>query len=220
MEPLEIPQAIQSLSKILEEKQVPSQMIQGILPFYEKVLEENRVQNLTRLLDPLDFYQGHVVDVLELLGTGCVDYPALDLGSGVGVPGLLAAILQEGSQWILAESELRKAEYLNRVVRTLEKQSQVQVFHRRGEEVLQSLSVGSVVVRAVGKVEKIYSWIRKCSTWNNLILLKGPKWEEEWEEFSRSRFKGELETLFEYPYGVENGLKTRRIIKLIRKKKV
>ena len=86
-----------------------------ILEFYEIVLKENEVQNLTRLTSPEDFYQSHVRDVLELLKINRIQFPALDLGSGVGIPGLLAALIQPGA-WILAESEKRKAEYLEKAV--------------------------------------------------------------------------------------------------------
>ena len=89
-----------------------------IIRFHEVLVEENEKQNLTRLISPKDFVEGHVLDVRELLQSRLVDFPAMDLGSGCGVPGALAAAVG-GHSWILAESERHKAEFLFRVVREL-----------------------------------------------------------------------------------------------------
>ncbi len=186
----------------------------AIVRFYELLVDENERQNLTRLTEPTAFIEGHLWDVKELLGMGCVDFPALDLGSGCGVPGLLAACIRPDA-WVLAESEKNKAEFLFRASREL-RLSQTKVIADRGEHYLKDRAVSSLVVRAVGPLDRIYSWLRHCSTWNNLILLKGPKWEEEWEGFKNSKFRGELEVaqIHRYEAGVEK--KSRIIVKLER----
>jgi 16S rRNA (guanine527-N7)-methyltransferase len=186
-----------------------------LLSFYEIMLRENKVQNLTRLASPNEFYDYHLTDTIKLLKTGWLQYPALDLGSGAGIPGVLAALIDK-KPWILAESEKRKAEYLQRAVDTLGVQAQVGVIPDRAEAYLKSHKVGSIVVRAVGTVEKIYAWIRKCSTWNNLILLKGPNWEEEWKGFLISPFGKDLHVTGEVEYQVGPEQKTRKIIKIER----
>jgi 16S rRNA (guanine527-N7)-methyltransferase len=178
----------------------------SIQRFRDLVVAENARQNLTRLLNPTDFFEGHVLDVKELLSLDWVSRPAMDLGSGVGVPGLLSAVLDQ-KPWVLAESEGRKAAFL-------------EVFSGRAEACLKTLSsenaVQSVVARAVGPVERIYSWIRDCSTWNNLILLKGPGWEKEWEAFQSGRYRGELTVSRTHDYKVGQEQKLRKIIRLDR----
>jgi len=90
-----------------------------LLRFYELVLRENEVQNLTRLSTPADFYFGHILDVLEFQKSGIgFEYPVLDIGSGAGVPGIVAAILGKGS-WVLSDSEKKKADFLSRTVAEL-----------------------------------------------------------------------------------------------------
>ncbi|MEO7161344.1 MAG: RsmG family class I SAM-dependent methyltransferase [Bdellovibrionia bacterium] len=187
----------------------------SLVSFYEIMLKENQVQNLTRLASPNEFCDYHLADTFKLLETGWVAYPALDLGSGAGIPGVLAALIDKKA-WILAESEKRKAEYLQRAVDTLGIQGQVQVVPDRAEAFLKAHKVGSIVVRAVGTVEKIYGWIRKCSTWNNLILLKGPNWEEEWKVFLASPFGSELKVTGEVEYQVGPEQKTRKIVRVER----
>lgn len=203
----------EKLKVLLEQQGVSTQT--NVLSFYEILLQENKVQNLTRLTSPMEFYDYHLADTLKLLETEWLDYPALDLGSGGGIPGILAALI-DNKAWILAESEKRKAEYLQRSVDTLGVQAQVRVVPDRAESFLKTHKVGSVVVRAVGTVEKIYGWIRKCSTWNNLILLKGPNWEEEWKAFKAGPFGSELKVTGEVQYQVGPELKTRKIVKLER----
>lgn len=140
----------------------------------------------------------------------------MDLGSGCGVPGLLMGLISAGD-WILAESERSKGEFLRTTASSLGAKN-VRVASERGETVLQGTQVRSIVARAVGPVDRIYSWIRNCSTWNNLVLLKGPGWAAEWERLNSGAFKGELllEKKWDYTVGHEN--KQRTIVRLARKK--
>jgi 16S rRNA (guanine527-N7)-methyltransferase len=189
-----------------------------ILEFYDIIVQENEIQNLTRMISPADFYFGHVKDVLELLKIQKLEYPVIDMGSGVGIPGLMAALISEGA-WVLAESEKRKAEYLQKATATLEMDKQkLRVFAGRAEDYLKTNLVGSIVARAVGPVERIYAWIRNCSTWNSLVLLKGPGWDEEWNSFQNSKYKKELKVESVHDYEVNSGseTKTRKIVVLKR----
>lgn len=151
--------------------------------FRRALVAENEQQNLTRLTEPVDFFWGHLWDVYQLT-KGCVlGTCAMDLGSGCGVPGLLHALLT-GQRWHLVESERRKAEFLARCAE-LWGLDQVRVSAERVEKVLPKVSVDSLVVRAVGPMSRIWGWIGGCSTWNTLILFKGPSWEGEWADFQR-----------------------------------
>jgi 16S rRNA (guanine527-N7)-methyltransferase len=174
---------IQALAKQIRADlpKLPDTQIAKILRFRELLEAENQVQNLSRLISPRDFYEGHLIDTLELLKSGLVRFPAMDLGSGCGVPGLLAAILEEG-RWVLAESEGRKADFLKRAVEILDLPG-VEVFSGRAEAYLGGRSVETIVARAVGPVGRIFSWIENRSTWNNLVVLKGPGWDVEWKSF-------------------------------------
>jgi 16S rRNA (guanine527-N7)-methyltransferase len=187
--------------------------------FRDAVLEESSRQNLTKLLAPAEFVEGHVLDVKELLASGLVDFPAMDLGSGGGVPGLLSAILSP-DPWILADSEGHKAAFLSRAAEKFGLGERVRVFSGRAEKFLADVEPNSapksIVARAVGSVERIYSWIRPCSTWNNLVLLKGPRWEEEWAEFNKGRYRGELKLVDSCNYVVGPEKKQRIIVKLAR----
>jgi 16S rRNA (guanine(527)-N(7))-methyltransferase RsmG len=212
-------ESLEKLKKLMTEGEysLSAQDADQVLRFYQLMLEENAVQNLTRLISPEDFYYGHVVDVLEFHKVSENCFPALDLGSGGGVPGLLSAVIRP-DRWILSDSEGRKAEYLRRAVNTLGLDKHVDVFSGRAEAYLRANQQGiqSIVARAVGTVEKIFSWVEKCSTWNNLILFKGPGWDEEWKSFQESRWAKKLKVIHEYSYVVGPEKKQRRIIVLTR----
>lgn len=181
-----------------------------VVRFRDLVVTENEKQNLTRLLSPDDFYSGHIMDVRALLARPSLEFPALDFGSGAGVPGLLAGIVRRDT-WVLAESENRKADFLTSVVEKLGL-DWVTVYAGRGEKYLKNNSVQSVVCRAIGNVEKIYGLIRDCSTWNKLVLLKGPKWDEEWEKFMSSHLGTELKVVDIHRYAIKGGDPTRMTV--------
>lgn len=186
--------------------------VEQIVVFSRLLNEENERQNLTRLTSPPDFVDGHLEDVIQLLATGFVEYPALDMGSGGGVPGLLAALLGAGP-WILSDSEKRKAEFLE-TARSALGLSNVSVVADRAENYLVTRSCNSIVARAVGPMERIAGWLEKCSTWNTLVLLKGPKWEEEWKDLEQGRHRGRFRILGEHRYEVGPEKKKRVIVRL------
>lgn len=193
--------------------------IEAATAFRAAVLDESERQNLTRLLGPEEFFRGHVLDVLELRQfrskIGDLGNKALDLGTGAGVPGLLSAAIYPDERWILVDSEVRKAEYLARTVDQLGLSDRVQVIHGRMEQVSAQIPQVSIVSRAVGTVEKLMAWLDSCSTWNTMILLKGPKWNTEWAEFQQSRWRKLLQQGDRREYSVGDQI-TRVVIQLKR----
>jgi 16S rRNA (guanine527-N7)-methyltransferase len=187
-----------------------------ILNYYEFLCSENAVQNLTRLEGPEDFFYFNLVDTVSLLNSGLVEYPAMDLGSGGGAPGLIASIIDSESRWILAESESGKAAFLMSAITLLGLGDRVEVFRGRGEDFLRSKKVNSVVCRAVGTVEKILGWIGPCSTWNNLILMKGPKWSEERELLNAGRLASKYSEETSWTYRLNASSPDRVVSKIVR----
>lgn len=185
-----------------------------LVRFRHRVVLESQRQNLTRLLSPLEFYEGHIEDCRALLESGWISKKMMDLGSGAGVPGLALAALDDSKSWILAESEGRKAAFLRDCISELNLDKSVLAFAGRGEAFLQRHSVDSIVVRAVGPVSRIHQWIRNCSTWNNLLLFKGPNWESEWHEFQEGPTRAELQLLEMKRYEVGSEKKQRVLVRL------
>ncbi len=194
--------------------EISSAVADKIDHYRDLVLAENETQNLTRILDPIPFIEGHILDCLELRKSGFLGELSMDLGSGAGVPGLIAACFGE-NQWLLVDSEKKKAEFIQRAVNELGL-TNVQVFGDRAENVLKTRTVDTVVARAVGPIERIYGWIRGCSTWNTLVLLKGPSWEEEWQAFQQTSAGKKLRITGEHRYTVGAEQKKRIIVQVAR----
>jgi 16S rRNA (guanine(527)-N(7))-methyltransferase RsmG len=177
---------------------------------------ENEAQNLTRILGVKEFVDGHLRDVVELLGSPTLGRRILDVGSGSGVPGLLGAALcaESDRTWLLTESEKMKADYLARAIQELGLK-RASAIPKRTEEIVGVYNPDTVIARAVGTVDKIANWIWSCSTWNNLILFKSKGWEKEWEEAKSTRFGKKLTVIHTHEYSYDG--KTRLLVSLKRK---
>lgn len=182
-----------------------------VVSYWELLKEGNRVQNLSRKSDTWDeFVQNHLIDCIELRKSGWLkeDSPRVDLGSGCGVPGLLAAAIEgpsSVSRWWLLESEKKKAEFLSVTARTLGLSHRVAVVPVRIEDWLPKARTEQVTIvsRAVGKVDQIMGWISKCSTWNRLVLFKSKGWQAEWAETSAAN-KKKLKIYGQIDYSIQD----------------
>ncbi len=194
----------------------PDQAIRDLVDYRSRVCLENKHQNLTRIVDPMDFYLGHIVDVLALQESGFLGQLNFDLGSGAGVPGLASACINREQNWVLNDSEGSKAGFLARTVSEM-RLRHVTVQAGRAEDSLPHHRDILVVSRAVGPVLRIFNWIEKCSTWNKLVLLKGPAWNEEWAAFQKSGRRSRLKITGEHAYSIPGPeLKSRRLVLLER----
>ena len=198
-------------AKIELSGRIPIELVSQVLDYYRCVLEGNRIQNLTRILDPVEFFDKNVLDVLELQNSGFLSGATADLGSGAGVPGLLHGAMYSNQKWVLLESERNKAEFLRNTCKTL-RLVNVYVEAARGETILDALEAECVVVRAVGATDKIIRLLSKCSTWNRLILFKGPKWDEEWARCQKKRLANGFKSPRVHDYST--GDRIRKIILL------
>lgn len=158
--------------------QLDEGQIDRLIQYYSELVTENEMQNLTRITEVDSFVANNVVDVLELEKSGFLRERNIDWGSGGGIPGLLHAILFNKA-WVLFESERSKADFLESMVEQFELGDRVEVIADRIEKFPDVIEDAAVVARAVGSLEKLLNVISQCSTWNNLVLLKAKKWEEE-----------------------------------------
>jgi 16S rRNA (guanine527-N7)-methyltransferase len=194
------------------------EIVHRVSAFRELVVSENKIQNLTRLTSPSDFVFGHVMDVKALLDTGWMSYPAIDIGSGCGVPGMLSALVRP-EKWILCESEKRKSEFLEKAIESLGMGEFVSVFSGRAEAyLLRHSEAKTLVTRATGSIEKVIKTLSKCSTWNKVIFFKGPRFEQEIDEFfsktTKNRKNFRVDQTFLYSVGPEE--KKRALVSIVR----
>jgi len=119
--------------------------------YLELILRWNARMNLTAVRDAAGIMRRHFVESIacaRLLPAGIRSL--LDFGSGAGFPGIPIALCRSEISVTLAESQARKAAFLEEAVRTLELKSRV--WPKRGEEIGQTF--GCVVLRAVDCMER------------------------------------------------------------------
>lgn len=102
--------------------------------FVALLLDANRRQNLTRIVEPGEVARLHLLDALAALPVVDEVAPsrALDLGSGGGVPGIVLAIARPTTSWSLVEAGRRKAGVLTTFVEAL-RLANVDVIAERAE---------------------------------------------------------------------------------------
>lgn len=110
--------------------------------YYEKLVETNRVMNLTAITEEADVVEKHFLDSLLLKralerawidweeGTG---YSLIDVGTGAGFPGIPLKIAFPELQVVLLDSLNKRVGFLNEITAALGL-SGIRAFHGRAED--------------------------------------------------------------------------------------
>lgn len=173
-----------------------------------RVLEGNRVMNLTSVVEPREVAAKHYLDcwratrLLPLLGRVLVD-----LGSGAGFPGVPVALAERQAQMTLVDSMHKRADFLARTVADMGVGS-VTVAAERGEDYLARKRCDIVFMRAISSVRENVRLLRKVKhSLKDLVLLKGPSWSREARAAEREaeRLGFRLDTVWEHELPAELG---------------
>jgi 16S rRNA (guanine527-N7)-methyltransferase len=113
-----------------------------------------------------------------------------DIGTGAGLPSIPCLIVREDLRGVLIESKLKKARFLEAVLKECELEKRAKVFDRQFEE-LEKPGVDFVTCRALDKftekVPRILKWSKGC----NLLLFGGDSLGDELEK-RRVKFESKL----------------------------
>ena len=121
--------------------------------YLDMLIRWNRRYRLTARTTRNELVVRHVLDsaaVLPFLPPGS----KLDAGSGAGLPGLVLALLQPGSAWVLLDSAARKVAFLRHVCSELGL-ANVRVVRERLEDYRPAEPPGAVVARALAPLPKL-----------------------------------------------------------------
>lgn len=158
------------------------------LKLYEQlVLKWTKKINLVSAGDAAHIWDRHIVDSMQLYALASPGHGWLDLGSGGGFPGLVAAIMAQQDdperKFTLVDSDQRKCTFLRTVVRELS--LNVTVLPERIEDVIpQSAPVLSA--RALGDLRSLLGHVEMHMAAGGMALLpKGVTWEKEHEAASK-----------------------------------
>jgi 16S rRNA (guanine527-N7)-methyltransferase len=152
----------------LSEKQ-----IQIILQHAKSVVEQNKVQNLTRVTDFDKILLLHIEDSLtareetDVAPQGSI----LDIGSGAGYPGIPLAVAT-GRKTVLLESNKRKADFLEKFVSTAHLSSYISVVNLRAEEFATTNKAvfAAVTARAVAQLSIILEYATPLLQSNGMVI--------------------------------------------------
>lgn len=160
---------------------VQPESIPGLAAYAASLWEWNERLNLTRHTDVERFVSRDVADAAAICPHLARGEHVLDVGSGGGVPGVLLAILRPDLRVELSESVSKRAKALRAILEAVgldlpvhEAAAQSIIADGRADR------FDTLVVRAVAGLPKLLGWFEPLSDrYGRLLLVKGPKWEEE-----------------------------------------
>ena len=148
------------------------------------LLQWNRVYSLTAYREPVDIIEKLLLD--SLLFLPLLPIPpcqVLDLGSGVGIPGIPLKIVEPRLSLTLVEARRRRASFLVTLVRELQLEG-VRVLGGRAEVLIKEIvglegSFDVVVARAFGPLRALLPIALKFLRPGGRVIASGPPFGKE-----------------------------------------
>lgn len=154
-----------------------------LLRAYAKLVEKwNPKINLVSKASLGDLWERHILDSVQVVQTVEPKGYWVDLGSGGGFPGIVAAIFAQntGAQVDMVESDQRKSAFLRTVIRELDLPAEV---HTDRIEALQPLNADILSARALSDLGQLLEFsdlhLRKGGI---AVFPKGARWRAELAE--------------------------------------
>lgn len=148
---------------------------------YEMMIEENKVMNLTRIVEKNDVYLKHFYDSLTIVKV--CDFSKIetlcDVGTGAGFPGLVLKIFFSDVKITLVDALQKRVNYLNKVINVLGLEK-IEAIHIRAEDLAKKGNRYDIVTaRAVANLSKLLSWTMPLVKRDgSFIAMKGNVSEE------------------------------------------
>lgn len=174
----------------------PTQQQQALFQrFYELILEGNRQLNLTRITEPLEFWEKHLWDslrgIVPLLkdggdrgdeGDAQKGRQVIDIGTGAGIPGIPAVIAVSNFTVTLLDATRKKVTFIEKILSELNLNN-VKTITGRAEEIGQQAqhrqTYDVALVRAVGTVTVCAEYALPLLKQGGLAVIYRGHWTEE-----------------------------------------
>ena len=155
---------------------------------YELILEGNRQQNLTRIVEPQEFWEKHLWDSLRgIASLLSVNFssasPALiDIGTGAGFPGVPVTITVPNCTITLVDSTRKKITFLDNILSELAL-SNAKTLVGRAEEIGQHpqhrRAYNIALIRAVGAASVCAEYTLPLLKQGGLAIIYRGNWTED-----------------------------------------
>ncbi len=139
-----------------------------LLEFVALLLRWNRVYNLTAARSAEQVVIRHVLDSLSVHAWANAG-PALDVGSGAGLPGLVLAVARPELQFVLLDSNRKKARFCRQAVMELALEN-VDVVCERLARHRPPQTYARILSRALGPVQDYLPDFRRLSAAHGQVL--------------------------------------------------
>ncbi|MBE9191615.1 16S rRNA (guanine(527)-N(7))-methyltransferase RsmG [Gloeocapsopsis crepidinum LEGE 06123] len=162
---------------------------------YELILAGNRQLNLTRITEPIEFWEKHLWDslrgIVPLLSTQDTDIKVIDIGTGAGFPGIPVAIALPNHVTLL-DSTRKKITFLDNLLAELSIQNATTLVGRA--ETINKLpqhhqSYDVALIRAVGSPLLCAGYTLPFLKPNGLAILYRGQWTGDETEALQTKVK-------------------------------
>lgn len=174
--------------------ELADKQLEAFEKFYRLIVEQNRVMNLTTLIEPREFAIKHVIDSLsawdEKIFSGTERLA--DIGTGAGFPAIPLKIFRPQLRLCLIDSLKKRVDFLKRVTAELALDG-VEIFHGRAEDLARQKffreQFDIVTSRAVARLNILAEYcLPFVKVGGHFVALKGKTFREELDE-SRAAIK-------------------------------
>jgi 16S rRNA (guanine527-N7)-methyltransferase len=166
-------------------------------------------------------WERHLLNSLALEELVPRDARLVDIGTGAGLPGLALACVRPDLQVDLVESLLRRTDFLNEVVTSLNLIDRVRVIRGRAEHIDVQDTVGSaqfVTARAVAPLDRLVRWsFPLLRPGGSLLAIKGASAEHELAEHQQFLTRVRAEVIGVIECGAELVDPPTRVVQLVRR---
>jgi 16S rRNA (guanine527-N7)-methyltransferase len=181
------------------------------------IVEANQNFNLTRILDEREAAIKHVLDSVLPWQWFAGAREVCDGGTGPGFPGIPLALVLPEVRFVLAESTVKKAKFVEAVARELELPN-VLVTPRRVEDYVRGPIDLIITARAVAPMPKMVDLIGPAVRVGcRALLYKGPEVEDEIQQAEPRMKKYSMQARVLERYSLPDGLGERTFVELARK---
>lgn len=188
--------------------------------FTARMLETNKVMNLTRITDPKEIAEKHLLDCASLLQAADFSKKSVvDVGCGAGFPGMPLHILCPSSELTLLDSLGKRIRFLQGCIDAMNL-SDIEAVHARAEEFAAKHreQYDFAVSRAVAQLNVLAELsLPLVKQGGAFIAMKSKDTDEELEQAKKAirLLGGEIEKIIDYT--IPNTEITHRLV-VIRKK--
>ena len=162
----------------------PKEASEKLILFCEHIKKSNKIYNLTSITEINDMLIKHILDSLSVQEF-LKGRDILDVGSGAGLPGIPLAITTPQKKFLLIDSNNKKITFLNHVKISLEIKN-VNLLHKRVEDLSQETIFDTVICRSFGSLRKIFINAGKHLKKNGIIVaMKGKYPDQELKDLDK-----------------------------------